>query len=174
MSIKGNQFWKLRSTHGRKQLFETPDLMWEAACTYFDWCDNNPFIAIDFKGKDAERVEIPKMRPYTIQGLCLYLDCNTEYFRQFEVALKKKEDSKDKDDFSRIISRIRETIYDQKFSGASSGFFNANIIARDLGLVDKKELDAKIEDKQSNIDYSKLDMDTLLKIKEASVKQTNE
>jgi len=127
----GNQFWKLRSKHGRDKLFETPDLLWEAAVEYFEWCDANPLIEIDFRGKDSNKVELPKMRPYTIQGLCLYLDTNTQYFNQFEAANHK--------DFSLILSRIRETIYNQKFSGAAAGFLNPNIIARDLGLVDKKE-----------------------------------
>lgn len=32
-------------------------------------------------------------------------------------------------------------MYAQKFEGASVGAFNANIIARDLGLIDKKEVE---------------------------------
>lgn len=77
------------------------------------------------------------MRPFTWQGLCMYLDTSTAYFRQF------KESNTDKD-FSTIISRIEDVIYRQKFEGAASGFLNHNIIARDLGLVDKKEMDAKV------------------------------
>lgn len=117
-------------------------MLWEAACEYFEWCDENPLIEIDFRGKDAERVSIPKMRPYTIQGLCLFLDCNTVYLNQFETSLKKKEDEISKD-FSKIVMRIREVIYNQKFTGAASGFLNPNIIARDLGLQDKKEIEVK-------------------------------
>ena len=40
---KGNQFWKLRSKHGRDKLFATPDLLWQAACEYFEWCDKHPW-----------------------------------------------------------------------------------------------------------------------------------
>lgn len=134
----GNQFWKLRSKHGRDKLFETADLLWEAACEYFEWCENNPLMEVDFRGKDANEVEIPKMRAFTWQGLCLYLDCNTQYFSQF----KETEAGKQKD-FSLVITRIEQTIYNQKFSGAAAGFLNPNIIARDLGLTDKKELDHK-------------------------------
>lgn len=160
----GNQFWKLRSKHGRDKLFATPELMWEAACEYFEWCEENPLMEVVQKragvslkiGKgttaDIESdildalsdstVELPKMRPFTMQGLCRYLDCNTVYFNQFDISLKDKEDSLSKD-FSKIITRIRETVYEQKFSGAASGFLNANIIARDLGLSDKQELTGK-------------------------------
>ena len=37
-----NQFWKQRSKHGRDMLFASPTLLWEAACEYFEWCEDNP------------------------------------------------------------------------------------------------------------------------------------
>jgi len=131
----GNRFWELRSKHGRDTLFASADDMWEAACEYFQWCEENPLKEQDFRGKDATEVEINKMRPFTMHGLCRYLDCNVEYFRQFKAKLKE-----DQIDFARVITRIEETVYDQKFTGAAIGFFNANIISRDLGLIDKKNL----------------------------------
>ncbi len=136
---KGNQFWKLRSKHGIDKLFKTPELMREAAYEYFQWCDENPFYEADFRGRDNEMVKIPKMRPYTMQGLCLYLDCNTVYFSQFELKLKEKDDEISKG-FAKVISEIREVVYNQKFSGAAAGFFNANIIARDLKLRDNTDI----------------------------------
>lgn len=154
---QGNQFWKLRSKHGRDRLFKTPELLWEAACEYFEWCDahpeyiseqkkgnQTPKIAVDIDAEDLKDlmsplVQIPTKIPYTIQGLCIYCDCNVMYFNQFEDSLKGKDDELSKD-FSLICSRIREIIYNQKFTGASVGYFNASIIARDLGLVDEKKL----------------------------------
>lgn len=144
----GNRFWELRSKHGRGKLFETPELMWQAACEYFEWCENNPLMEVEqAKGspkseKDDDGniswspnlIELPKMRPFTLQGLCFYLNCNTAYFRSF-----KAQERAQKEDFSTIIAEIEETIYNQKFSGAAAGFLNANIIARDLGLADKTE-----------------------------------
>lgn len=149
---KNNQFWRLRSKHGRDKLFTTPELMWEAACEYFQWCDDNPFYEAEqvkqvgkpIKDKEGNYIEperivsLPRMRPYTIQGLCLYLDCNTQYFNDFDNSLKGKEDQMSKD-FSSLIKHVKEIIYNQKFSGAAAGFFNANIIARDLGLIDKTD-----------------------------------
>ena len=132
---QGNQFWKLRSKHGRDKLFEAPDLLWDAACEYFEWCEDNPLIEVDFKGKDADRVELPKMRAFTLHGLCLYLDVNTKYFNDFRDAKH--------DGFSEVLTRIIEVIYHQKFTGAAAGFLNPSIIARDLGLADKKEIEKK-------------------------------
>lgn len=45
-----------------------------------------------------------------------------------------------------VTTRIDEIIYKQKFEGAAVGAFNANIIARDLGLADKKDVDIKTKD----------------------------
>lgn len=138
---KGNQFWKLRAKHGRDKLFASPELLWEAACEYFTWCDENPWTRQEWVGKDAYEVQRNLPRPYTIQGLCLYLDANVQYFNDFERGLKEKPDQ----GFSTIISRIRETIFTQKYEGAAVGIFNHNIIARDLGLVDKSESKADVK-----------------------------
>lgn len=154
----GNQFWKIRSKHGRDKLFATPELLWEAATEYFEWCENNDLTQIDFRGKDADEVRIPKIRPFTLHGLCLYLDCSTGYFKDFK--LQKRLNAKD---FIAVITRIEETIYDQKYVGSAAGFFNPNIIARDLGLIDKKEVATDLTLK-SDIDYTKLDDATLEKI----------
>lgn len=136
----GNRFWQLRSKHGRDKLFSSPSDLWAAACEYFEWCEDNPLLSTEYVGKDAMCVEVPKMRPFTIQGICSYLDCNVEYFRNFKAQARI-----DKEDFSWVITRIEETIYNQKYTGAASGFLNANLIARDLGLTEKTDNSHKIK-----------------------------
>ena len=137
----GNEFWKLRSKHGRDKLFATPDLLWEAACEYFKWCDDNPWYrneAVKSGMMAGEIVSIPTARPYTLTALCLYLGVGAQYFRDFKKGLKVDENEIDKD-FSLLVIRIEEIIYSQKFEGAAVGVFNSSIIARDLGLADKSE-----------------------------------
>lgn len=134
---KGNQFWKLRSKHGRDKLFASPDLLWEAACEYFEWCISHPLTkkeAIKSGDMAGSIISIPVDRPFTWEGLCSYLGCSTEYFRHFE---KNNKDSKD---FMPIITHISETIYRQKFENAVIGNFNAMLIARDLGLKEKSDI----------------------------------
>ncbi len=128
----GNQWWQLRAKHGRDKLFEKPDHLWEAAVEYFEHTDKRKWIKKDWVGKDAEPVERETETPYTLTGLCLYLDCDISYFRKF------KENAKN-NDFFPIIHRIEQILYTQKFEGAAVGVFNANIIARDLGLKDQSE-----------------------------------
>lgn len=158
---KGNKFWQLRSKHGRDKLFASPDLLWKAACEYFQWCDDNPwkkqeqlkkpFTYEDEDGKiRVESIcELPTARPYTMEGLCRYLGCNTGYFRTFKHQLPEGEK-----DFSTVITRVEEVVYQQKFEGAAVGAFNGNIIARDLGLVDRKEVAPPPE--KEPFDYTKL------------------
>ena len=144
---KGNQFWKLRSKHGRDKLFSSPDLLWEAAVEYFEWCDKHPLK--ETKAFHAQGLitttELPLLRAYTMAGLQLYMGCNDHYFSQFKKALPE-----DEQDFSSIITRIEKTIYVQKFTGAAAELLNPNIIARDLGLTDKQDHTTK-GDKMSPI-----------------------
>jgi hypothetical protein len=130
----GNQFWKHRSKHGRDKLFATPELMWEAACEYFEWCVENPLIQIDWVGKDAREVEKPIMRAFSLRGLCLYLNANEGYFRTFKAQLKEGEK-----DFNAIITCIEDTIYTQQWTGAAAKMLDANIISRTLGLKEQTD-----------------------------------
>ncbi|MEX6691245.1 DNA-packaging protein [Danxiaibacter flavus] len=161
----GNKFWEQRSSHGRKRIFSSPKVLWEAACEYFEWCEENPLPSVEFNGKDAIKCEVPKMRAFTLQGLCLFLDVNTKYFNEFEKELEGKEDKMSKG-FSEIVTRIREIIFNQKYTGAAAGMLNPNIIARDLGLVDKKDMttDGQRLPSNSGLDLSKLPLETLMEI----------
>lgn len=134
---KGNNFWELRSKHGRDKLFATPDLMWKAACEYFQWCVDNPLYASEVvkSGANAGKAfKVPVQRAFTLQGICSYMGCSASYFRAF----KSTASEADKD-FLTVIEAIEDIIYRQQFEGAAAGLLNANIIARALGLSDKTE-----------------------------------
>ncbi len=129
---KGNKFWEARSSHGAKPVFSNPDQVWSAACEYFQWVEQNPLWenkATQFQGSPVD-IPIPKMRAMTIQGLCLFLDINMQTWANY----------RQKEDFFGVIEKVESVIYQQKFSGAAADLLNPNIIARDLGLADKKEL----------------------------------
>lgn len=131
----GNQFWKLRSKHGVDALFTDPKKLWEAAVEYFEATDKRKWVKKDWVGKDAIEVERETDTPYTITGLCIYLGCEVSWWRSFkgtETFLQK--------DFGTVYHSIDQIIYNQKFEGAAVGAYNANIIARDLGLRDGMNL----------------------------------
>lgn len=129
---KGNRFWELRSSHGRKPIFSSPDDLWNAACEYFQWVEDNPLWedkVTSFQGVNTHE-PVAKMRAMTLDGLVLFLDIDDTTWRRY----------KEREDFSQVTTRIEKTIRSQKFAGAAADLLNANIIARDLGLADKSEL----------------------------------
>lgn len=139
----GNQYWKIRLKDGQDKKY-TPTELLKGCNEYFQWCIDNPLYEKEIvKGSFVEilngekinvpygLVDVPKMRPYTIEGLCNYLDIVVNTFKNYE---------KDKE-YLMVTTRARQIIYNQKFEGAASGFLNPNIIARDLGLSNKSEID---------------------------------
>lgn len=128
---KGNQFWMIAEAPlGRKRIFKSPQELWDKSLEYFKWCDQHPLKAEEYNGKDAVKCIVNKMRAYTWQGLEAYLGINSleDYKTQYK-------------EFSEIITHIRKIIYTQKLEGAAAGLLNSNIIARDLGLRDKTDVD---------------------------------
>lgn len=135
---KGNQFWKARTKHGRDKIFNDPEILWNACCEYFEWVENNPLYeskAFAYQG-EVKIETLPKMRAMTLAGLCLFLDIEEETWRLY----------KGREDFIGVITRAEKVIYEQKFTGAAAELLNPNIIARDLGLSDKQELDHRSSD----------------------------
>ncbi len=136
---KGNDLWKKvdPANVGRPKAIESPELLWDYFKEYCKKVDDNPWIVIDFKGKDASKVEIPKQLPYTWTGFDNFL-----FERKILSDLDDYKANKKKKyaEFSEVITRIEKFIYDHKYSGASINAFNASIIARDLRLVDASDI----------------------------------
>jgi hypothetical protein len=81
---------------------------------------------------------MPRMRAMTIGGMCLFLEIDEVTWRHYARG-ERGDDEPQKAMFSSICSRVAHQIREQKFTGAAGGFLNPSIIARDLGLADKKE-----------------------------------
>lgn len=122
------------SKPGRPTIFKDADELRHACLEYFEWVDANPFLEqqVQFSAKQAAwaKTDKTKKRPYTQSGLCYYLAIPQETWNSWRKSEK----------FGEVVSEIDKAIRRQKFEGAASGFFNVNIIARDLGLADKQEI----------------------------------
>lgn len=147
----GNQFWRQRAKHGRDKIFADPQTLKEAIEEYFDLCDESPLHSLE-QAKATQKqlpedpnpglIRMPLLRPYTIGGLCTFLRVNTKYFNDFKDGIRGKTDELSKG-FSEVIAEAEDVIYNQKFTGAVVGLFNANLISRELGLADKREIENK-------------------------------
>ena len=125
----GNRFWEARSSHGRNPIFADPEQLWDAACQYFQWVEDNPLLEMKpfaYQGVVIQE-PVPKMRAMTIDGLCIFLDITRQTFDNYC----------GREGFFDIMTRIQSVIRSQKFAGAAADLLNPNIIARDLGLIDK-------------------------------------
>lgn len=128
---QGNQFWRLRASHGRDKLFASADALWESCCEYFDEVEQNPLQedSVSFYQGIPNHDNVAKMRAMTLDGLTVFLDIDMETWRRWRAD----------NDFCGVVSRVERIIRDQKFTGAAAGLLNPNIIARDLGLRDVAE-----------------------------------
>lgn len=137
---KGNQLWSMGvQNSGRHKRFRTPEDLWNAACEYFQWSDDHPLMEVDFKGRDADKVTIPRMRPYTALGFCIYIGASPDWWYKLKQNLVINE-MPGNADYLQVIAGIEAVIREQKFTGAAAGFLNATIISRDLGLADHTEM----------------------------------
>lgn len=131
--VFGNDLWKLAEYPGRPKAYPDPEGLWQKSCEYFQWVTENPLYEerLFHSTGILTRTKVAKMRAMTIEGLCIFL--NISMVSWFEQYCKNPE-------FLKVTTRVTEIIRKQKFEGAAAEFLNANIIARDLGLADKREL----------------------------------
>jgi len=158
---KGNYYYKLRNKNGRDKKFNTPSALLKSCNEYFEWCIENPLKeeqivnkswteilyidSTDTEGnpiqKEIKKVHpysiahLNKLRPFTLEGLCNFIDISLKGFKLYE----------EREDFIPVTTRARQIIYNQKFEGAATNLLNANIIARDLGLADKQSHSHTVE-----------------------------
>jgi len=129
---KGNEFWKARSVNKPDKIFSTPEALWEAALEYFTWVENNPLWEqrlVTYLG-EWERVDMPKKRMMTLEGLCSFLGVTTRTWHNY----------KNYEGYEETCRLIFDLITQQNVEGAASNQLNQLIVVRKLGLKDKKEL----------------------------------
>ena len=144
---------------GRPRNIETPELMYQLFKEYIVETKSNPFKIKDWVGKDAKEIKREKEKPLTLEGFENYcfdkgiINDLGDYFSN-----KNERYS----EFATICSRIRKIIRQDQREGGMANIYNSSITQRLNGLVDKQEIDTKIEQPLfPKIDYSKLSDDTL-------------
>ena len=130
----------MRKSHGRKPLWSDPETLRKDCIDYFEWVEANPLLEdqhFTYQGKVIS-AQLPKMRAMTLTGLCIHLGISLDTWLNYKA----------KPVFSEIIEFVEAVIYDYKFTGAAAGLLNHAIIARDLGLADKKEVEVGMSHEQ--------------------------
>jgi hypothetical protein len=122
----------------KHKYIETPEKMWELFEAYRKDVKDNPRFVFDYVGKDGTEVRKPLERPLTMEGFKTFCYDN-------EVTLDhyiKNTDGR-YEEYSPIITRVRDAIRNDQIEGGMVGQYNSNITARLNGLVDKKETEIK-------------------------------
>ena len=143
---KGNQFWKLAPTIGRKPKWTDPEELRSACEEYFEYVETNPLFdnhVISFQGCGTDHA-VDKMRAMSIQGLCVFLGVARSTWNKY------REDEV----FSEVCEYVEMVMFEQKLTGAAAGLLNPSIIQRDLGLADKQDLDHKSAGKRIKTNWN--------------------
>lgn len=116
----------------KQKYIETPDKLWELFCEYVEHERKSPMYKVEYVGKDGKEVNTPLQVPITFEGFECFLADRDIIQDLGDYSNEKNESYKS---YRPIITRIRQNCFVQNFKGASVGLFNANIIAKKLGLA---------------------------------------
>lgn len=139
---KGNTLWDLRIRKGQERMFTDPQALLIEFEKYVNWANDNPIIVSEKSTSQgfAGLTEVPYRRPITIGAFCIVIGCNEDYLRNFRNDVKKKIAP---EAFGPVIDEIYLYVDEQLFEGATVNQFNANIISRKLGLIDRSDVTTK-------------------------------
>lgn len=145
-------YWDWRKNHipfptpDNPGLKPTPELVYRAACEYFEVMEEHKYWKEDFikAGNDAGKiVRLKQDRTFTMIGLTIFLkDCDLFDFNLNDALVNKNHKYNEYQD---VMQFIKNVIREQKFSGAAAGVFNSNFIARDLGMTEKVQASVMTE-----------------------------
>jgi hypothetical protein len=137
---------------GKNKYIETPEILWEYFKAYVLHEKSNPMYKVEYVGKEARTEYKPLETPITFEGFeCWLADQNIiEHLSDYSANTKGNYD-----EYSTIITRIQSNCYVHNFKGAAVGLFNANIIARKLGMIDQIATDNKHEVRKFEVEILK-------------------
>lgn len=136
-------------SEGKPPMFKTPEELWakfEEYCAATDaapWQEEKLFST----KTGVVRANANKKQPYTMASFLEFAGCSDRAWRDWR---------KLREDLQPVIERIERIVTDQKYKGAAMGFFNANIIARDLGLADRIQAQVAVEQAAPKVDPRKV------------------
>ena len=132
---KGNEYWRLVENIGKPAAYSPDELLAEGKL-YIEWVEESPLYETKaFASNGFVTTEkLPKMRAMSVLGFCVFANITTTMYYRY----------REKEDYRCICEALEGAFRNQKFEGASAGLLNAAIISRDLGLVDKSEVNQTV------------------------------
>ena len=125
----------------KHKYIKSPEQLWGYFCDYVKHESQNPMFKADYVGKEGERVNTPLQVPITFEGFECYL-ADLDIIQ--DLGHYAANTGGNYESYCTIITRIRKNCFVQNYKGAAVGLFNANLVAKKLGLVDKVETKTEI------------------------------
>lgn len=129
---------------GKHKYIESPEELWKLFEEYVMFEKKNPMFKTEYVGKEGRPVTTALETPITFEGFECYL---SEKGIIEDLGDYAKNKSERYTDYAPIITRIRKNCFVHNFKGASVGLFNANLIAKKLGLSEKIQTEQTIVQK---------------------------
>ena len=122
---------------GRRKYIATPELLYHHFKDYEKWCKTNPRKENYWSNRQEKEITVSRERVMTWEGFEVYLNKN-----KIIVNIDDYKANKDNrySDYANILRTIGGEIWEDKFSGAVSGIYKENIIARELGIKDRQDI----------------------------------
>lgn len=134
---------KIIKVNGRPRIFESPEHLWDCFMDYVEKEAENPWLKVDYVGQKGDKVLIPLATPVTFEGFECYLFAEGICSDLGHIASNRNNAY---DNFVTIIRQIRGYCFNQNLKGAAVGAFNANLIARKLGIKDQVDSSVEVKD----------------------------
>lgn len=135
----------------------TPEELWEKTVEYLEWCETEKITReVPMKG-GIVLVSYP--RPPLWEGLMLRLKVSRDYLAVLEIEAKKKAESEDEEkrkegeEYLSVIARVKNIMFEKKYTGAAIGLWDARLVTRYLGIAEKKEIKHEGSDFVAKIVY---------------------
>ena len=105
--------------------------------SYFQWCKDNPWIKSVGVDRDGNVIQMPRTRPYLVEGLCKHIGISRKTWYAIQ---DDKNDKCYREDLMNVIEYANNVLYEQKVTGAVVEDYNANIVSRLVALGDVREV----------------------------------
>jgi len=116
---KDNTHSQFITATGRPKIFENPQQLWLAACTYFTYCtDTLVHVWVFDRGRLVSEYKVQAM---SARGLCLFLGISKN-----SLSVYKKDPV-----FTDTVNRINDVMFVHNFKHAAIGLLHGKIIAYD-------------------------------------------
>lgn len=126
----------------KQKYIESPEKLWEYFTKFVEHERNSPMLKVEYVGKDGNEVNTKLQVPITFEAFECWL-ADEGIINDLGDYSSNKGGAYES--YSTIITRIRNNCFAQNFKGAAVGLFNANLIAKKLGLSEKVDQTIRTE-----------------------------